>query len=127
MSSKYTDNNDKIVSFQKAGKSQKTHEILSQNPYYKFIHSLLYAIESAGLPLDKSATEKALELYAKYQCENQQAIWQQALQEEYVLKQRTKNDTKPLLKLADKATERKSAKSEINDTDSSSDKNPKST
>lgn len=127
MSAKSPDNNDKIVSFQKAGKSQKTHEILSQNPYYKFIHSLLNALESAGLPLDKPATEKALELYAKYQRENQLAIWQQALQEKYVLKQQTKNDKKPVLKLANKATEKKSAKSLTKDTGSSSDKNPEST
>ena len=73
----------------------RTHEVLSQDPYYKFIHDLLHAIESAGLPLDKSAKEQAKELYAKYQRENVIAQWQKELEDEYLESQKKKNTFDP--------------------------------
>ncbi len=94
-----TDNN--IVSFpddrvseseDKDNNEQTTHEVLSQDPYYKFIHDLLFAIDSIGLPLDKDPKEKARELFAKYQRENLIAQWQKDLEDEYIAKQNGKSN-----------------------------------
>lgn len=57
-------------------KQAQADAVLTQDPNYRFIRDLLVAIDGIGLPLDKSPEEKARELYAKYQRENQFAKWE---------------------------------------------------
>lgn len=57
-------------------KQAQADEVLAQDPNYRFIRDLLLAIDGIGLPLDKTPEEKARELYAKYQRENQFAKWE---------------------------------------------------
>lgn len=92
------ESDDNIVKFPGANPESKqteqretVHEALSQDPYYKFIHDLLFAIESVGLPLDKDAKDKARELYAKYKRENLIAKWDRELQAEREAKQKKSN------------------------------------
>ena len=75
-----------IINFpvDQAGDSQQQQvdEVLSNDPNYRFIHDLLSAIADIGLPLDGSPSEKARELYAKYQRDNTFAKWARELSTE---------------------------------------------
>ncbi|VAX00210.1 hypothetical protein MNBD_GAMMA21-2468 [hydrothermal vent metagenome] len=63
-------------------KQDQVEAVLADDPNFKFIHDLLTAISELGLPMDGSASEKARELYAKYQRENKFSEWAEAFAEE---------------------------------------------
>lgn len=63
-------------------KQQEVDAVLENDSNFKFIHDLLTAISDIGLPMDGTPSEKARELYAKYQRENKFAQWARALEAE---------------------------------------------
>jgi len=111
-------NNKDVIDFNQANtestSNDATHEVLLQDPYYKFIHDLLHAIESVGMPLDKNAKDKARELYAKYQRENLIAKWQQEFEEERLEKE--KNKDRPKLIMVEKKEESDAKETDKNQT-----------
>jgi len=63
-------------------KQEQVDAILEEDPNFKFIHDLLTAISDIGLPMEGTPSEKARELYAKYQRENKFAEWAQEMEME---------------------------------------------
>lgn len=68
---------DKVVEFNRRQSIQQEQidAALQQDPHFKFIHQLISAVHEVGLPLDKTPSAKAREIYAKYQRENVFADW----------------------------------------------------
>ena len=63
-------------------KQDQVDQILSDDPNYKFIHDLLTAMADVGLPMEGSPSDKAREIYAKYQRENTFAKWAREMEAE---------------------------------------------
>ena len=63
-------------------KQDQVEVALEEDPNFKFIHDLLTAISDVGLPMDGNPSEKARELYAKYQRENKFSEWARAMEAE---------------------------------------------
>ena len=68
-------------------KQDQVEAVLEDDPNFKFIHDLLTAISDVGLPMDGNPSEKARELYAKYQRENKFSEWAHALEAEKQLEE----------------------------------------
>jgi len=66
-------------------KQEQVDAVLEEDSNFKFIHELLTAISDIGLPIEGTPSEKARELYAKYQRENKFAEWEQAMEAEQEL------------------------------------------
>ena len=66
-------------------KQEQVDAVLEEDSNFKFIHELLTAISDIGLPIEGTPSEKARELYAKYQRENRFTEWAQAMEAEQEL------------------------------------------